>query len=280
MNPLEPLPRDVTAYETLLYSYITSHDTTLPHPLTYLDEEPAYWAASNGPRTPEEATHILNTPHLLTLLTELWYETPPSLEAIAVCRATPQGSTLLTATGHSRALDAQQEVGDTLVADSIPGPDDFLTLLLSKRSTHHIAVPLSHAAASDDLPLLEQIREGDIDLTAQVRGRAGDFTVTVTADGRGGRFGILQVGNHSRATFVLPLGDGARVTLALTSIKGGIRLAVLPDLASVLAEKAFGEIIAHSVRASDGTTQEVWRDLAMAAGAGSILYTAVADGLR
>lgn len=101
MTTPHPLPEDLTPHEVLLYTYLTSNDPTLPNPLTFLEEEPAYWTAANGPRTPDEALHILTTPHLLTLLTELWNDTPPTPETLTHCATTNAGRTLLTATGHT-----------------------------------------------------------------------------------------------------------------------------------------------------------------------------------
>ena len=91
-------PEGLTPLEATLYEYVTNPDTVLPNPTSFIDEETVFHTASHGPRTPDEATHILNTPHLLELLTGLWDETPPTIELTTRLQTTSEGQDLLART--------------------------------------------------------------------------------------------------------------------------------------------------------------------------------------
>lgn len=95
-------PHNLTGIDAVLYSQLTDPTSAHTVPITHIfDLEQVTWTSTHGPRTPDEADHILNTPHLLALLTELWQDRPPSAATAAVFQATEEGAGLLAATGYA-----------------------------------------------------------------------------------------------------------------------------------------------------------------------------------
>ena len=149
---------------------------------------------------------------------------PPTDRALAPFQA-EENRSLLAPAGQG-GLQAG-DITDTEGAAAHYVVDDLYLHLLAGRPTRHIEVPMAYAAASEDLPLLDEIRDRDIGLTTRVRGRAGDFSITVSNDGKRVRIGVLQIGEDPDSAFLLPLW-ASRVTISAPSVEGGIRLAVGP----------------------------------------------------
>jgi hypothetical protein len=130
-SPHQP-PEGLSAFETLLHHYATHPNTHLPNPLDTLDTESVHHTATHGPRTPDEATHILNTPHLLAMLTELWEEDPPTTQLTTHLRTTPEGRDLLIHTNRPQGKGGLEDIRDPLTPAALEGFHRDIVLFLTE----------------------------------------------------------------------------------------------------------------------------------------------------
>ena len=150
------------------------------------------------------------------------------------------------------------------------------------RVVHSVQLPQGHAAADDRLPLLMSVRDDDIGVSVQARGRANKAWVRVAGDtGRGERLVAVKIPGAEGIVFVAPLSaPNLAATFVWPMSDGEIQVGSAEDLMSILDQPEVVDIVRRSVGAADGATQEAWKALAVKAGPDSRLYAAVAEGLR
>lgn len=225
--------------------------------------EEVTWTSLHGPRTPDVVDRILGDQWLSGHLRRLWAEDPPTAELRQRLAADRFAVVLLT---------LAPDVSGTVVR----GPAAWFT----GRSSYPVQMPQAHAAGSDAAPLLAHVHD-EVGVSVEARGRSGDFSIRVSGTAApGDRFVAVEVQGTPDLVYVVPLRADAPVASFVCPLGDGLRIAPADDLMAALDQPEVAEVVRRSVAAADGTTQEVWRALALHAGKGTALYAAVADGLR